>query len=160
RTIRHDAAARSAKRPGAIGHRLAPAGCYIAAVTSEEDRLADELASLRLDRSEGKSRARPSNSNVRAADGGRRSIVGVMVGVAVAAGLGVGGYFVFREGSGRIFSEDVELGAVTLMSPSQSDVTLVATGYVYARKKANVSPKVGGRLAKLNVDEGAVVKEN
>jgi RND family efflux transporter MFP subunit len=45
------------------------------------------------------------------------------------------------------------------MSPAQSDVTLVATGYVYARKKANISPKVGGRLAKLYVDEGSVVKE-
>ena len=38
---------------------------------------------------------------------------------------------------------------MTLMSPAQSDVTLVATGYVYARKKATVAPKAAGRLAAL-----------
>ena len=85
--------------------------------------------------------------------------IGWMVAIVAVAALGVGGFFVFREGSGRIFSEDVELGAVTLMSPAQSDVTLVATGYVYARKKANVAPKAAGRLARFFVDEGAKVKE-
>jgi len=126
-------------------------------VSSEEDRLADELASLRLDRSSARVQ---STGRARNNDGERRGVAGwVVAGVAVVA-LGIGGFFVFREGSGRIFSEDVELGAVTLMSPSQSDVTLVATGYVYARKKANVSPKIGGRLAKLNVDEGSKVKQN
>ncbi|MDB4971409.1 MAG: efflux transporter, family, subunit [Myxococcales bacterium] len=84
---------------------------------------------------------------------------GWIVGALVVAGLGVGGFFVFREGSGRLFSEDVEVGAITLMSPAQSDVTLVSTGYVYARRKATVAPKVTGRLAKLYVDEGSVVKE-
>ncbi|HXU70195.1 MAG TPA: efflux RND transporter periplasmic adaptor subunit [Polyangia bacterium] len=126
-------------------------------MSSEEDRLADELASLRLDRSSARVQ---STGRARNNDGERRGVAGwVVAGVAVVA-LGIGGFFVFREGSGRIFSEDVELGAVTLMSPSQSDVTLVATGYVYARKKANVSPKIGGRLAKLNVDEGSKVKQN
>ena len=126
-------------------------------MSSEEDRLADELASLRLDRSSARVQ---STGRARHNDGERRGVAGwVVAGVAVVA-LGIGGFFVFREGSGRIFSEDVELGAVTLMSPSQSDVTLVATGYVYARKKANVSPKIGGRLAKLNVDEGSKVKQN
>ncbi len=130
----------------------------MAAVATEEDRLADELASLRLDRGDTRVRA---NGSARARGDGRRSGgIGIIVGALILAGLGVGGYYVFREGSGRIFSEDVELGSVTLMSPAQSDVTLVATGYVYARKKANVSPKVGGRLAKLYVDEGSVVKEN
>jgi HlyD family secretion protein len=126
-------------------------------VTSEEDRLADELASLRLDRS---TPSRDRTTRVRAADGGRRGTAGWVVAVLLIGLLGVGGFFVFREGSGRIFSEDVDIGAVTLMSPSQSDVTLVATGYVYARKKANVAPKLGGRLARFFVDEGSTVKEN
>jgi RND family efflux transporter MFP subunit len=82
----------------------------------------------------------------------------VLVPIVVAL-LGVAGFFLYREGSGRFFAEEVELTAVTLMSPAQSDVTLVATGYVYARKKANVAPKAAGRVAKFYVDEGSVVKE-
>ena len=126
-------------------------------MTSEEDRLADELASLRLDRSTPLARSCEPRTRRR----WRASRHGRLGGRAVLAHrpLGVGGFFVFREGSGRIFSEDVDIGAVTLMSPSQSDVTLVATGYVYARKKANVAPKLGGRLARFFVDEGSTVKE-
>jgi HlyD family secretion protein len=126
-------------------------------VATEEERLSDELASLRLDRAKpGRAQAPRGGSR----DGGRSGAVGWIVALIAVAALGIGGFFVYREGSGRIFSEDVELGAITLMSPAQSDVTLVATGYVYARKKANVSPKTGGRLARLYVDEGSVVKEN
>lgn len=117
----------------------------------DDERLANELASLRMER--GGNGARGGDPRR------RRGTIGVIVGAIVVIALGVGGFFVFREGSGRIFPEEVELGGITLMSPAQSDVTLVATGYVYARKKANVSPKVGGRLAKLYVDEGSVVKE-
>ncbi|MCU1276724.1 MAG: family efflux transporter subunit [bacterium] len=127
-------------------------------VVTEEDRLADELASLRLDRAKpGRDRGAPRGSSD---DGGRkRGVAGFVVALLAVVALGVGGFFVYREGSGRIFSEEVELGAVTLMSPAQSDVTLVATGYVYARKKATVAPKTTGRLARLFVDEGSVVKE-
>ena len=124
-------------------------------MATDEDRLADELASLRLDRGTPERAARGGSR-----DGGRSSVTGWIVAVVALVALGIGGFFVYREGSGRIFSEDVELGAVTLMSPAQSDVTLVATGYVYARKKANVAPKTGGRLARFFVDEGSVVKED
>lgn len=126
-------------------------------MVTDEDRLADELASLRLDRGTNGSERAPRG---RSDDGRRRgSLVGWIVALLAVAGLGVGGFYVFREGSGRIFSADVELGAVTLMSPAQQDVTLVATGYVYARKKANVAPKAAGRVARFFVDEGSVVKE-
>ncbi len=125
-------------------------------MATDEDRLADELASLRLDR-DGAERERGARRG--ANETRRRGGVAWIVALFAVAALGVGGFYVYREGSGRIFSEDVELGAVTLMSPAQQDVTLVATGYVYARKKANVAPKTGGRLARLFVDEGSVVKE-
>ena len=91
---------------------------------------------------------------------GAAAVPGWLLGGVALAGLGVGGFFVFREGSGRIFPDEVELGAVTLVSPAQEDVTLVATGYVYPRKKATVAPKMAGRLARLLVDEGDVVKED
>jgi RND family efflux transporter MFP subunit len=128
-------------------------------VATDEDRRADELASLRLDRAKTATGADRGTRGGGSGDGRRRGVAGVVIGVVVLVALGVGGFFVYREGSGRIFSEEVELGAVTLMSPAQSDVTLVATGYVYARKKANVAPKAGGRLAHFFVDEGSVVKE-
>jgi HlyD family secretion protein len=89
----------------------------------------------------------------------RRGVPAWVVVPLVLALLGVGGFYLYREGSGRIFAEEAELGAITLMSPQQQDVTLVATGYVYARKKANVAPKAAGRVAKFYVDEGSVVKE-
>jgi RND family efflux transporter MFP subunit len=117
---------------------------------SDEDRLANELASLKIERDRPRSRA----------DGNRRSgVPGWVVGALVVGALGTAGFFVFREGKGRIFPDEVELGAVGLMSPAQADVTLVATGYVYARKKATVAPKVAGRLARLYADETSVVKE-
>ncbi len=73
--------------------------------------------------------------------------------------LGVGGFFVAREGQGRMFPEQVELGSVSLMSPAVQDVTLVATGYVYPKRRATIAPKITGRLSRLLVDEGALVKE-
>lgn len=123
---------------------------------SDEDRLADELASLRIARDDRKSS--PGHSG--GATGRRSGTLGWIVGLLVAAGLGAGGYFLFREGNNRIFPDEVEVGSVSLMSPQQADVTLVATGYVYSRHKATVAPKTTGRLARLLVDEGDDVKEN
>jgi HlyD family secretion protein len=130
---------------------------------TDEDRLANELASLRLDRAPAQTPTRAngtSRSSSNTDEGRRRGVPAWLVVPLLLALFGVGGFYVYREGSGRFFAEEVELGAVTLMSPAQSDVTLVATGYVYARKKANVAPKAAGRVAKFYVDEGSVVKEN
>ena len=121
----------------------------------DDDRLADELASLRIHRDSPAERAGSSSART-----GRRSgVPGWIVGIVVALLLGVGGLFVFREGKGRLLSQEVELGAVTLMSPAQGEVTLVATGYVQTRKKATVAGKTTGRIARLLVDEGDLVKE-
>jgi RND family efflux transporter MFP subunit len=117
----------------------------------DEDRLADELASLRIER--GRSKASGGAPEPR-----KRSLLIYLVLLLMAA-LGVVSYFLFREGKGRLFADEVEVGQVSLMSPSQQDVTLVATGYVYARKKATVAPKTVGRLVRLLVDETDQVKE-
>jgi RND family efflux transporter MFP subunit len=125
-------------------------------VAADEDRLAEELASLRLDRPRA-----PASMQRTKSHGDRRqrsSVVAWILAIGALLGLGVGGFFVYREGTGRLFSSEVELGAVTLMSPAQSDVTLVATGYVFARHRAVVAPRVPGRIAKLLVAEGAEVK--
>jgi RND family efflux transporter MFP subunit len=118
---------------------------------ADEDRLADELASLRIQRDaprgSGRTEARRSGS------------AGWLVAILVIALLGVGGFFVFREGKARVFAAEVELGSIALQSPQQEDVTLVATGYVYSRKKANVAPKISGRIARLYVQEGDKIKD-
>jgi RND family efflux transporter MFP subunit len=120
---------------------------------SDDQRLADDLASLRIER-DGR---RPDAAKRPPA--GRRGVPLWLLAVVVAPLVAGGGYLVWREGQGRMFPEEVQLGAVTLISPAAEDVTLVATGYVQARKKATIAPKIAGRLARLYVDEGAVVKE-
>src|SRR5260370_5996542 len=116
---------------------------------SDEDGLASELASLRIDR-EPKRRAATSSN---------RLVTSAVV-VVVVLLLGAAGLLFFRRAEGSLFPEEVELGAVTLISPAHADVTLVATGYVYARKRATVAPKIIGRIARVLVDEGDRVKQN
>jgi RND family efflux transporter MFP subunit len=114
---------------------------------SDDDQLADELASLRI--------PRDSSTGERTRRSSRGGLVVALVAIVL---LGVGGFYLYSEGRGRVFSTDVELGAISLMSPLKSEVTLVATGYVYTRKQATVAPKTTGRLARLLVSEGNHVK--
>src|SRR5258706_9868401 len=104
---------------------------------ADEEHLANELASLRIDRD----RKRKGSSN---RSGERRGVPGWAVALLLVPILAVGGYFVMREGRGRMFPDEVEVGTVALMSPQPEDVNLVASGYVYARKKATVAPKIAG----------------
>lgn len=126
---------------------------YSRAVSPDESQLADQLKSLRIERPAG------GRSYTTSGEGGARLPRWLLAVLALAL-LGVGGYFFFNQTESTFFPEEIELGAVTLVSPSQEDVTLVATGYVYSRKRATVAPKTSGRLARLFVDEGFHVKEN
>src|SRR5205085_5531952 len=54
---------------------------------------------------------------------------------------------------------EVEITAVSLVSPAQAQQLLVATGYVVPQRQANISPRIGGRVAKLFVEDGTVVKK-
>ena len=127
---------------------------------SDDNHLADELASLRIDagqrRTDPRFEARGAAAGVAHKSGVARTAI-IVVGVVALLG---GGAFVFTRGKAQIFAEDVEVGAITLVSPQQSEVTLVSTGYVYARRRATIAPKVQGRLARLHVDEGALVKKD
>jgi RND family efflux transporter MFP subunit len=80
-----------------------------------------------------------------------------MILVAVTV-LGAAGYVAFQVGRQQVFATTVELGSVVLASPAHREVTLVASGYVFARKRAVVAPKVTGRLVRLRVVEGQVVE--
>ncbi len=59
----------------------------------------------------------------------------------------------------RLFVPEVETTAVALVSPAQAQQLLVATGYVVPQRQANISPRIGGRVAQLFVEDGTVVKK-
>jgi HlyD family secretion protein len=103
--------------------------------------LAEELKSLRIDRAQ--ERARP----------GRWVVPALAVAAIVVAGV-----VAFRALGDRLFAPEVEVATVSLVTPAQGAQILVATGYVVPQRKANVSPRIGGRIARIFVDDGSVVK--
>jgi HlyD family secretion protein len=104
--------------------------------------LADELKSLRIEREE-QPRRLP-----------RWGAAAVAVGiVAIVAAV------LWKVVAPRIFVPEVETTAVALVSPAQAQQLLVATGYVVPQRQANISPRIGGRVAELYVEDGTVVKK-
>ena len=104
--------------------------------------LADELKSLRIEREE-----RP-----------RRLPGWATAAIAVAAIVLIGAVL-WKVVAPRVFVPEVETTAVSLVSPAQAQQLLVATGYVVPQRQANISPRIGGRVAKLFVEDGTVVKK-
>jgi len=104
--------------------------------------VADELKSLRIERT-----ARP-----RSLPSWAPPVIGV---VAAAVAL----FIAWKLLAPRLFVPEVEMTAVALVSPAQAQQLLVATGYVVPQRQANISPRIGGRVAKLFVEDGTVVKK-
>jgi RND family efflux transporter MFP subunit len=111
-------------------------------VSEQDQQLSSDLASLRISRGDDDL-------------GGRRRRWPYVLAVL---GIGTGGYLVYQRERPRLVAPEVQLGAVTLISPSQADVRLVATGYVVSRQKATLAARVPGRVMRLYVDEGARIK--
>jgi HlyD family secretion protein len=104
--------------------------------------VAEELKSLRIERT-----ARPRSLP---------SWAPAVIGVAAAA---VALFVAWKLLAPRLFVPEVETTAVALVSPAQAQQLLVATGYVVPQRQANISPRIGGRVAKLFVEDGTVVKK-
>jgi len=104
--------------------------------------VAEELKSLRIER-DAQRRALPSWAPAAIAL------------VVAAAGL----FVLWKVLAPRIFVPEVETTAIALVSPAQAQQLLVATGYVVPQRQANISPRIGGRVAKLFVEDGTVVKK-
>ncbi len=106
-----------------------------------------DLSSLKIDRS------KKENSS-----GGGKKFFGIFFAVIIIAALFFGGYYgwqmLFDKG------EEVTLTNVSLVSPSQSNALLTASGYVVAQRKASVASKATGRLVYLGVVEGDAVKKD
>ncbi|OGU36398.1 MAG: hypothetical protein A2068_00210 [Ignavibacteria bacterium GWB2_35_6b] len=101
-----------------------------------------DLSSLKIDRSN-------SDHN---SGGGKKIIINTAVTLLVIILLFTAGYF----GWGKIFDpgEEIKLTSAVMISPSQSNAVLTASGYVVAQRKASVASKATGRLVYLGVVEG------
>src|SRR3954466_458982 len=103
--------------------------------------LADELKSLRIDRGPAKS-----------------SLPGWLMPAAVVLALAALAFVAWVWLGPRLCAREVEITSVTVVTPAQGAQILVATGYVVPQRKANISPRIGGRVAKIFVEDGTVVK--
>src|SRR6266403_5051717 len=110
-------------------------------MASPPPSLADELKSLRIDRA-------PAGRSL------PRWIVPAVAVAAIAAAALIG----WRALGARVFAPEVDTTTVALITPAQGAQLLVATGYVVPQRKANISPRIGGRVAKIFVEDGTVVK--
>lgn len=86
--------------------------------------------------------------------GGGRTIF--WVGLIAAFGAAAGG--VFMSFSHRPLTVDTATVATSGGGGSSIAGAITANGYVVARTKASVAPKIGGRLTELNVSEGSRVR--
>ncbi|MBC8133088.1 MAG: efflux RND transporter periplasmic adaptor subunit [Deltaproteobacteria bacterium] len=107
------------------------------------DQLSSDLASLRIRRDEG-----PGGSF------GRRA----MVSVVILCALGIAGAIGYQKLSPRLYKQVVTLTEVALISPAQSSVVVTSTGYVVPQVLSRVGAKVPGRVSRVLVKEGDVVK--
>jgi HlyD family secretion protein len=108
------------------------------------DQLSSDLASLRIDRDT------PS---------GPSPLKKAILPLLVVALLGVGGYVGYQKLEGQIFKQEMKVTEVLMLSPSQAEVQVTATGYVIPQRTSKVGSKLPGRLAKVLIKEGDTVKE-
>jgi RND family efflux transporter MFP subunit len=109
-----------------------------------DDRLASDLASLRIDRG-----ARP-----RAGRALRWAVALALTGAAAVVVWRVGTPMV----EARLFKTEVGVTEITLVSPAQAQIELTSTGYVVPQVEIDISSKLVGRVGKVNVREGGRVK--
>jgi HlyD family secretion protein len=105
--------------------------------------LSSDLASLKIQR-EDPNRPRPM-----------RAVVYAVLAVGAAAGAGVLGYPALEA---KVFKTEVKLTEISVVSPVQASVTVTSTGYVVPQTISKVGAKVAGRIARVRVKEGDVVK--
>lgn len=107
------------------------------------DDLSKQLESLKIDRHGAAPREVTAASS--------RKWLGVLVGAVV---LGAGAWAAADGVKERLLKPTVALGEISVISPAQADVKLMATGYVVPQRRAVVASKQPGRIEQLLVHEG------
>jgi RND family efflux transporter MFP subunit len=90
--------------------------------------------------------------------GGRRTPVGLIVGILVVAALGGGGYWYWTTQMQTV-PVKTATAAVKAGGPTAAGAVLNASGYVVARRRATVSSKVTGKVLDVLIEEGHPVRE-
>jgi len=108
------------------------------------DQLSSDLASLRINRD-----APPAPSATRK----------LIVPLVLVAAVGAAAFFGWQRVQGELFKTPVRTTEIAMISPSQADVQVTATGYVIPQITSKVGSKLPGRLAKVLIKEGDTVKE-
>jgi HlyD family secretion protein len=111
------------------------------------DRLASDLASLRIDRAP----RPPSFSSGRVV---RWVVTVAVIGVAALAGWRVGWPLL----EAKLFKTEVSFTEIALVSPAQAQVQFTSTGYVVPQVEVDIASKLVGRVEKANVREGTQVQ--
>lgn len=108
------------------------------------DQLSSDLASLKIDRTPVRERS---------------GIGKYVLWLAVLVGLGVGARMAYPYAEAEMFKTEVKTATIIDVSPSLAATSLTATGYVVALRRSKVGSNLAGRIAKMRVKEGSVVKE-
>ncbi|WP_437996829.1 efflux RND transporter periplasmic adaptor subunit [Sorangium sp. So ce185] len=108
------------------------------------DQLSSDLASLRIRRDVDPDRRSPL----------RTALVAVLA-LAAIAGAAV---FVAPRAQSAIFKTEVATTEVALVSPAQASISVTSTGYVVPQVVSRVGVRIPGRIARVFVKEGDVVK--
>ncbi|WP_437925111.1 efflux RND transporter periplasmic adaptor subunit [Sorangium sp. So ce291] len=109
------------------------------------DQLSSDLASLRIQRDVDPDRRSPL-----------RTVVVAALALAAVAGAVV---FVAPRAQSAIFKTEVATTEVALVSPAQASISVTSTGYVVPQVVSRVGAKIPGRIARVFVKEGDVVKQ-
>ena len=107
--------------------------------------LKDDLASLRIDR-----------------DAPRRRPGRIIFILLLLAAIGAAGYYYFGKAKtvlGAVEVETVQSTVENASGPVAGTPILTASGYLVARRQSVVSSKIQGRISRLLVEEGSVVRE-
>ncbi len=124
--------------------------------------LREELASLKIDRSEkergGRSRPGPSGPRRRRGVGWIR-ILSWMLWLIPLGILGVAGGVAYRQYDQIRSRPEVTVGLVQKMTTGEAEKLLSAKGYLISRYRAMIGTKLAGRVEKMLVEEGKKVKK-
>ncbi|MBI3206618.1 MAG: efflux RND transporter periplasmic adaptor subunit [Myxococcales bacterium] len=109
------------------------------------DRLSNDLASLKLDRSA------PGEGS-----GWLRRALWV---VGLAGVLGAGYFVALPRIEARVFKPEVGVTEITTITVAQATVKLTSSGYVVAQVSSDVGPVVAGRVKSISIKEGDSIRQ-